>query len=310
MVLLPYMGSFFRLRVFWFLLCSGASVFAMFSANTQGSFFRSLLFSGSNVFRNLTGRSAVWFESVSGKFIARKKTQLENEQLKQKIGEYEARMQSISSLEFENAMLRKILEFSLSIDYNLLPTQVIAANGEAGEVQGILIDRGSTSGIRENMAVVGIHNNDIVVVGSISQAALYTAQVIPLTHVNFSVPVQTSQSTQRGILSGHSGQDGLLLFISDVIYDSDSSFVFVGEQVVVNAYSKFLPRGMLIGSVVEISSDIEDRISRSYVKPYLLPANLDYVFVIIPQDKQGENNAVSVESVEKAITSQAKVATP
>lgn len=292
------MISIFRLRIFWFLILSTISIFTMFSATISVSFFRNIIFDSSNVFRNLAGRSAIWFENISKTLETRKAIQIENENLRKKIKEYEEHLKLINSLAFENETLRNILEFSLSVDYNLLSAQIIAINGEGNNIQSVLIDKGSTRGIQKNMAVVGIHNNNLVVVGSVSHATFYTAQFIPITHVNFSVPAQTQQSMQKGILSGYNGQENLLLFTSDAIYDGNSDFIFVGEEVIINAYSQFFPRGMLIGVVIKVSSGVEDRISRSYVRPYIKPSNLDYVFIVISKKKDDSNKIFSDDAPE------------
>ncbi len=284
------MMYFLRLRVIWFVVLSALSILTMvFSTTISVSFFRNIIFDSSNVFRNIVGQSAILIENVSEKFVARKVMQVENDKLKKEIRRYKENLKIINSLVFENEMLQRILEFSLSIDYDLLPTQILSINGEGKDIQSVLVDRGSVRGVEKNMAVVGVYNNDLVVVGLISNVTFYAAQFTPITHVNFSVPAQTNQSMQKGILSGYDGQENLLLFTSDAIYENNSDFIFVGEQIVVNTYSKFLPRGMLVGVVVKVSSSGEDRISRAYIRPYVMLSKLDYVFIVIPKEPEPDD---------------------
>lgn len=281
------MISFFRLRIVWFCLLCVLAVALMIQARTEGDFLRRVIFSSGAIVRRVAGGSASALFTVA-RYVKTKNAILrENEALRDQIRSYQRELHSVSALEYEKAALRRMLQFSLSVPYELVPAQIIAVEGLGTEAQAALINRGAAHGITRRMAVAGVYQNELVALGTISEVSRYTAQFMPLTNGRFSVPAQTEQSLQRGIVSGSGARGkGQLLFISDAVNASDA--VFVKERLVINENAVFFPKGMLVGEVSYVDSDSANFLFRAYVQPYLTVSEVDYVFVLVPKEDAPE----------------------
>lgn len=108
----------------------------------------------------------------------------------------------------------------------------------------LLIDKGSHSGITEDMAVV---TPDGLVGRIISVAADY-AKVMPVIHEDFSVSAITASNGTHGLLQWQGGSESTAM----LRHVPSSSTITEGERILTTDYSTFALRGIPLGTVASV----------------------------------------------------------
>ncbi len=188
--------------------------------------------------------------------------------------QYEA---SIRELEEENEKLKKLLELSSSLSsYEKVHATVINRNMNYW-LESFTIDKGSSSGIKANMAVVG--NGGLV--GYVSQVSNYTSTVKLLTNANLSSPVSvkiqiSNDKYAYGLLTGYD-REREAYAIEGI---SDYGQIPVSAKVTTTGLGDRFPSGLLVGTVLDIQTDGFDLAKIVYVKPSTSINDISFVSVL------------------------------
>ncbi len=191
---------------------------------------------------------------------------------------FEQYEESIRELEEENEKLKQLLDLSSSLsNYEKVHATVINRNMNYW-LESFTIDKGSESGIKTNMAVVG--NGGLI--GYVSQVSNYTSTVKLLTNANLSSPVsvkiQMSNSKYAyGLLTGYDRERGAYA-IEGI---SDYGQIPVSAKVTTTGLGDRFPSGLLIGTVLDIQTDSFDLAKVVYVKPSTSINDISFVSVLI-----------------------------
>ncbi|MBU1000355.1 rod shape-determining protein MreC [Patescibacteria group bacterium] len=190
----------------------------------------------------------------------------ENKALKEQVGQ----------LLSENANLRKKIaetEAQLSQEkhldpdtYNLLPTRLI------GLSRYLKINKGSLSGVKMGQAVV-FKNNFIGKIVLVSPSA---SSVELLTDPDSKVAAfsQNKEGQAKGVLFGQFGTEILM----DKILHEEK--IAQGDLVYSEGLEGFLPRGLILGEVIEVLERENEVFKQAKVTPVFDIRDLDLVFVI------------------------------
>lgn len=190
--------------------------------------------------------------------------------------EAKALKEQIGQLLSENARLRKDLAETQSLlsqekhldsqIYNLLPARPI------GLSRYLKIDRGAESGIKVGQAVV-FNENLIGRIVSISEKA---SNIQILTDPDSKVAgfSQGLDGRAKGILIGQFGTD----IIFDKILHEEK--VNVGDLVYSEGTEGYLPRGLILGKVVQVMEQQNELFKKAKVQSIFDVRDLDLVFVI------------------------------
>lgn len=190
----------------------------------------------------------------------------ENKALKKQVGE----------LLSENANLRKKLaevETRLSQEkhldpgtYNLLPARPM------GLGRFLKIDKGSSSGVKAGQAVV-FNDNFVGKIVSVSAAAA-NVQLLADPDSKVSAFSQNKEGKAKGILLGQFGTEILL----DKILHEEK--VAQGDLVYSEGLEGFLPRGLILGKVIQVLERENEVFKQAKVAPIFDIRDLELVFVI------------------------------
>ncbi|GBE36687.1 cell shape-determining protein MreC [bacterium BMS3Bbin07] len=121
----------------------------------------------------------------------------ENRKLKRKIGQFEMKEQEYTELKLENQRLSTILGIKERAPHFIAAARVISS-GIRQWPELIIIDKGSSSGIKKDMAVRIPEG----LVGKTSEVMPGFSKVLLVTDVSFSVSVRLQDTRIEGILSG------------------------------------------------------------------------------------------------------------
>lgn len=181
-----------------------------------------------------------------------------------------------AELSAENATLQKKLrETEELIDqynklspqtFDLLPVRVI------GVERYVIINKGSSDGILENQAVVYKDNY----LGSIKNVTPKSSQVVLSTDPESKIAVfsQTDTGRAKGILQGQFGSELLM----DKILHEEA--INVGDLVYSEGTEGKLPKGLVMGKVIEVMERQNEIFKQAKVEPIFKIVDLDFVFVI------------------------------
>ena len=185
----------------------------------------------------------------------------ENKRLKGRLEEFAILQSELTDVTSENEKLRELLDKPESLKaYDPLHATVIARNPDQWE-EKLILDKGSEHGVEKNMAVLTASG----LIGKVILVTPYTSEVELLytSNPNYRVSAMVQGSEVYGLIEGYDNERNEL-----VLKRIDSNLdVKVGENVISSGLGGIFPKGVLIGTVTEVSTDDFGLTKLAYVKP-------------------------------------------
>jgi rod shape-determining protein MreC len=156
------------------------------------------------------------------------------------------------------------------IPFSAIPAQVIGRD-PSNWSNSLIIDKGSSSGIKSNMAVMSTRG----LVGRIVEVGRLSSKALLITDPNLKVGVLVRRNRQGGIMTGRPGGRCKIIYIS---LDSD---VKPGDKVMTAGFGSVFPKGILIGEVEKVGKE-EGRLYKfAILKPSQDLSRLEEVLCIV-----------------------------
>ena len=171
----------------------------------------------------------------------------------------------------EGIRLRKILKLRESLPFPTLAARVVGRN-PSSIFKMILINRGESDGLRVGLPVMAVPG----LVGRILETSWHVSRVLLLIDENSNIDVVLQESRAQGILQGASASGCNLKYVSKAID------VKAGEVVISSGLGGVFPKGLPLGIVRSVSKKEADLFQRINVAPFVDPAGIEEVLVIIP----------------------------
>lgn len=168
----------------------------------------------------------------------------ENRILRERINLLNRRIDELKILSVENDRLKTLLAFKKSVPYSTIPAQVIGRD-PTNWSNTIIIDKGSSSGLRENRAVLFTKG----LVGRLVEIGRTSAKVLLITDPNSKVGVLIQRNRQGGILVGR--PDGLCKVVY-IALDSDAA---PGDKVITAGFGSVFPKDIMVGVVTRVGKE-------------------------------------------------------
>lgn len=167
----------------------------------------------------------------------------ENQELHAQLVAARVRIQQLGEEARETERLRALLDFKNQAPFQTVAAEVIASSpGESSNA--FFIDKGSDSGLTSDLAVITPEG----VVGKVLAIFPHSAQVLLIVDPASGVGVTLAQSRVQGILKG--GSDGAC----DLHYVMNEEVVNRGEAVVTSGLDQVYPKGLPVGTVVNVGN--------------------------------------------------------
>lgn len=201
----------------------------------------------------------------------------ENKTLKKKVSALEQTQTTNETLKKENKQLKAELELNNSLtDYTTITAAVTNRTPSAWENQ-LIINKGSSSGVKKNMAVLsgsGLIGRIVEVNPTNSKVELISSSSESTNQ--FSVAVDNEDGdTVNGLISGYDIKTSQLV-MSEV---SSSAAVKKGAKVTTNGLGGVTPKGLYVGKVVKTTKGSGGEIDRIYVEPATNLNDVNYVTI-------------------------------
>jgi len=222
----------------------------------------------------------------------------ENKRLKSELDRLQEVQSENEAIRDENQQLQDELGFQNSItEYQTMSGHVIARNPD-NWVDQITINRGSQGGVQMNMPVMS--GNGLI--GQISEVNLTSSKVTLLTNSEETANQVSSEvsgtnengdsEVVHGLVSNYD-PDEQMLVMTKITSDSEIS---EGETVTTSGLGGAFPRGLVIGTVKQVTLDDQGLTQRVYVEPAADFNNTRAVTII---DRQAETINTQEETEEE-----------
>src|SRR5699024_3475949 len=221
----------------------------------------------------------------------------ENKQLKAKLNELAEMQAELATVTSENQKLQEELDLQATLtDYNTVSGSVIARNPDMW-IDQVIIDRGSRDGLENGMSVLS--NNGLV--GRFAEVNLTSSKVTLLTTndeaaVLTSAEIALEEETLFGVINGYESNRKAL--IMEQI--TSTTTIEEGSTVVTSGLGDLVPRGLLVGTVSEISLDRHGLGQRVYIEPATNFEDIRFVTIINREVETIDNSNNETEAGEES----------
>ena len=201
----------------------------------------------------------------------------ENKELKAKLDELAQMQAELTTVTNENQKLQEELDLQATLtDYNTISGTVIARNPDKW-IDQIVIDRGSRDGLENGMSVMS--NNGLV--GRVVEVNPTSSKVTLLTTndeaaVYTSAEITLEDETLFGVINGYDSNRKAL--IMEQI--TSTATIEEGSTVTTSGLGGLVPKGLLIGTVSEVSLDRHGLGQRVYIEPATNFEDIRFVTII------------------------------
>lgn len=204
-------------------------------------------------------------------------TFVENKRLKQEIDQLAETQVQLSVYETENEKLKEELNLQETLtDYNVISGTVISRNPDRW-IDQIIIDRGSVDGLENGMSVMSSNG----LVGRVTEVNPTSARVTLLTTneqeaVLTSAEIIQEDGTIFGVVTGYEEANNQLI-MEQITSDAK---IEVGQQIVTSGLGGLVPKGLLVGTVAEVSLDRHGLGQLVYVDPATTFDDIRFVTIV------------------------------
>lgn len=194
----------------------------------------------------------------------------DNARLRRENFENAALLMQLKALQAENQQLRELLAARKRLDIELAAAEVLYAARDPFS-RKLVIDRGSQQDVRPGQAVV----DDRGLVGQVTRAYPWLAEVTLVTDKGQFVPVQNVRNGLRAVLSG-TGSDGSL----ELRFIPLNADFRNGDELVTSGIDGVYPPGLPVARVAEVERSVEQIFARITCTPLAGVANHKYLLVV------------------------------
>ena len=201
----------------------------------------------------------------------------EYDDLLRQLDRFEELQRTSAEIYQENIRLRDQLDFAQTLRYRSIPAQ-ISGRDPGNLFSAIVINKGSFSGVSNDMTVVAWQNGVQALVGKVIRTGAFESLVMPVFDINSLVSCRLSVSRFEGIIegSGDSQVPLLMRFVPRRARDEIS----IGDIIVTSGMGGIFPADINIGRISRIVVLEYETTLQIEVMPIIDFSRLEYVFVI------------------------------
>jgi rod shape-determining protein MreC len=191
----------------------------------------------------------------------------------------------------ENIRLRNQLEFSRTLRYRRIAAQISGRDPD-NLFSALVINKGSFSGVANNMTAVAWQNGTQALVGKVIQTGVFESLIMPIYDVNSLVSSRFSISRFEGIVEGQGNHERPLLM--RYIPKREKDEINIGDMIISSGMGGVFPAGVNIGRVSGINALEYANTLELELEPVIDFSRLEYIFLIeagnVDNDETAENN--------------------
>jgi len=170
----------------------------------------------------------------------------------------------------ENVLLRNQLKLTANKKFNLESAFVIGQDSY-GLNNWIMIDKGTSSGIKRDMPVIV---SDGIMIGKVEEAYSSSSRVGLLPNPQSVINAVVSGTETKGVVKGEYG----LGIIFDMVLQTE--VLKTGDEIITSGVGGNAPRGLLIGKIQEVRPTEDRLFQQAVIYPLIKFSELRLVSVI------------------------------
>jgi len=198
----------------------------------------------------------------------------ENDNLRKKLADTEKLLRDTEKATLENDQLRAALEMKARDESLTFESAEIVSRGDTNLGYTFTLDKGSTSGIAVNNCVVTAEG----MVGYVSEVGANWS--IVTTVIDTGMEASAIVSRTREVASAEGDYELMRDGKFKLSYLNKDSQVVRGDTVETSGFGGLFPKGIIIGRVEEIKSEVHGITKYAILTPTVDFKNIDYVLVI------------------------------
>ncbi|WP_341758861.1 rod shape-determining protein MreC [Candidatus Tisiphia endosymbiont of Ptychoptera albimana] len=202
---------------------------------------------------------------ITQNFIYLRDLARENIELQLEVARLRSLQSDIYLIQSENKELKKLLSVIEEEQYNYVSAKLLSVSLNPFSKTALV-----SAGARHGVAVDQIVTNGEELVGRIIQVSDNYSKIILVNDVNSRIPITTTSSKEKGIMSGYGNG-------SKILYLPKNHLVQKGEKVITSGYGNIYPYGITVGYVNKANSE------NVLVKPTVDLSKTKFVSILLPQ---------------------------
>ena len=191
---------------------------------------------------------------------------------RRELAEQAARSARVELLEQENLRLRALLELRPGLTVRSQTAEVLYDAPDPYS-RKVIIDRGTQQGIAVASPVI----NEAGVLGQVTRAFPYSAEVTLLTDKDAAIPVLNLRTQVRSAAFGNSAGAGL-----ELRFMAGNADVQVGDVLATSGVDGVYPSGIPVAKVVSVDRRVDTGFARIALAPIAQPDAVRHVLVLEP----------------------------
>ena len=195
-------------------------------------------------FQMLVSRTVDAVQDVWSVYIASISAAKENKILKKALAQATADQNHYRELLLENERLRKFIHFK-ETESRIMVAAMVIARDPSPWFSTMMIDKGADDGLLKGLPVVAAEG----IVGQVVAVSSRYSRVLLITDRNSSVDALVQNTRARGIVQG----DNTDTCFFD--YALRKELVAIGDHIVASGLDQVFPKGLSIGTVVEVKKE-------------------------------------------------------
>lgn len=193
---------------------------------------------------------------------------------RKKLQKYELASGDMKRLQDENVRLRALLGQKEQVAYDHILAMIVSKDPQ-NLYQTIIVNKGSSDGVKVGMPVIAYRNGVEGVVGKIVGVTPFAAQIATIREPRFFIGAILENSRYYGLVRGR----GLSITCSLEYVDIHAP-VRLEENVITSGHSDIFPKGLNIGKVIYIDREKGQFFLTALIRPLIDFSTLEEVYII------------------------------
>lgn len=190
-------------------------------------------------------------------------------ELGREVGLLNQKINALNEAALENARLHQMLSFKEKQPFKVVAARLIGRCPDSW-TSCIIIDKGRKNGIRRGMPVVTY----LGLAGRIIEVSSYASKALLVNDPNLKVSAINQRSRQEGLVSGTLGNYLIMRYLPE---EAD---IKAQDLIVTSGLNSTFPKGLVIGTVVDISQDLSGLSRYALIKPAVCLSCIEEVLVV------------------------------
>lgn len=253
------------------IVVSTLTVMALDIQGTKGTtWVESVLVSALSPFQKAITRTMLKTQHLWHSYIGLVNVQAENETLKKEIQALRTENSRLVEVNLRYNRLSGLLETQKKAKEPMMLANVVGHDSTTWS-NVLLVDRGTEKNVGNNMVVVSADG----LVGHVIQSSPKASKVLLLTDFRHSVDALVQRTRDRGVVVGRDRSTCLMKYIPL------EAEIQVGDRVITSGMGGIFPKGLVIGTVTQVTKREVELYQEALVKPSADLMRLEEVFVIV-----------------------------